>query len=384
MKTLTRIIILFAAFLISSSCIYILPFLFTPIEEELHTNLSELSLVVATSWIGGAIGGIVIGRLADRIGRRFSLTLAVVTSGLFLLLAGLVSSILIFFPLLFLVGLGVNGENGVSYALVAEWLKGKRGFTGGFMQGLYFLGAILSAISAGYLTFLGTNYWRTVLTLLGTITIIIGVITYALPESEVWRETRNVSNSVKGDSLGNYMGITLAGSAIAIGSLLYLVPTITLLPTLLEKVYFFSPAHASELLSISFIIGFVGYLVDGYLADKLGREVPVLIFSAIGLILSLLMLIITPVYIIPLIFFFSGFFAHFGVWISEFYPPKLRVTANNVVFFLGRLVGGGFGAFIILLLPFGLKGDIVTNLAVSLILVIVGAAYLSKVSARRR
>jgi hypothetical protein len=39
-------------------------------------------------------------------------------------------------------------------------------------------------------------------------------------------------------------------------------------------------------------------------------------------------------------FFSSGYFSFTGVWASETYPAEFRATGTNLVFLVGRIVGG--------------------------------------------
>jgi len=57
----------------------------------------------------------------------------------------------------FLVGFGVNAENGITYALVAENWRSGRGLMGGLVQGIYFVGIVLDAVVSGMI-----RNWRLV------------------------------------------------------------------------------------------------------------------------------------------------------------------------------------------------------------------------------
>ena len=135
-------------FLVSAIAIYSIVPLLPYLEVKFHTSLTTLALVISLGWVGGAIGGVIIGVLSDSYGRRLMLFISVLVFGISSLLSYFVNSVYLLFITWFLLGFGVNGENGISYAVVAETLKGGRGTIGGFMQGLYFAGYLLSLVLA--------------------------------------------------------------------------------------------------------------------------------------------------------------------------------------------------------------------------------------------
>lgn len=111
-------------------------FLMVPIAADLGLDdARDLPWIVGWTLAATAVGGFVFGRLADRAGRRFAITLSIVvySAGAFatafadgywsLLLARLVT------------GIGVGGEWGVGHAIVAETYPSRlRGRAAGLLQ----------------------------------------------------------------------------------------------------------------------------------------------------------------------------------------------------------------------------------------------------------
>ena len=335
-------------FLISAIAIYSIVPLLPSLELKFHTSLTTLALVISLGWVGGAIGGVIIGVLSDSYGRRLMLFISVLMFGISSLLSYFITSVYLLFASWFFVGFGVNGENGISYAFIAETLKGGRGTIGGFMQGLYFAGYLLSLVLAlTHFSFL----------IVGILALVLSPLSLTISESSR-RGFKPFSNLKE-------INVRLAtiSSLLAISAFLYTVPFISLLPTLFKEL------HVSySILIIASVVGIIFYALSGYISDVLGRKRTSIIFSAIATIGGILFYFLVRSF--PLIVFLvllgSSFFSYLGVWISELYPPKLRATGNNLSFLLGRIIGGGFGVTLVTLLPFSL------SLNLTIILIICG------------
>ena len=117
------------------------------------------------------------------------------------------------------------------------------------------------------------------------------------------------------------------------------------LPSILQKQHGLSVSNSS-LWTISTIIGMsLGMLCFGQVLDKFGAKISYSIFliaSAASVFLyvfaqSAIALLIGGAFVG---FFVNGMFAGYGAVISSFYPTHIRSTANNVIFNVGRAVGG--------------------------------------------
>ncbi len=374
--SLPQIIIIFLGFLIAATALFSLTFVLAPLSHSLHLSLSQASLVVTMSWVGGGLGGLGFGWLADRWGRRRGLLMALGLVAVSAILGSQASNGAILAIAWFLVGSGVNGENGASYALIAEGIaKRRRGVTGSTMAGLYFAGALVGVVMTGIVLVHFPSAWRDVLMLAGILVAIIWVFMWWVPESEVWQAKRKSGPRVRPEPASAMfrpplLRVTIGGTALAIGGLLYLVPFLSLISSYLESVQRWSVTRTTTLLIVGFALGFCGYVLDGLVADRWGRVKGAWSFIAAAFVAGVAFWMGAPTILtVPAIFFTSGFFAHFGVWMSESYPPALKARGNNLTFMAGRVVGGGLGPVLATSLPWQLK----TNLSV----VLVGAAIIS-------
>jgi MFS family permease len=117
------------------------------------------------------------------------------------------------------------------------------------------------------------------------------------------------------------------------------------LPSMLQKSHGFS-VSGSAIWTISTIVGMViGMLTFGVIMDRLGSRVSYGIFlvsSALAVFLysfasSGIALLIGGAIVG---FFANGMYAGYGALISNHYPTRMRSTATNTIFNLGRAVGG--------------------------------------------
>src|SRR5262245_34669147 len=107
-------------------------------------------MALAAFLAGGAVGGVLFGALADRIGRVRAMTFTILMYSLFTCLTAFSQSWWHVIALRFLVALGTGGEWAVASALVAEVFPPKaRSWSGAIFHGSSTLGTYL-AVAAGY------------------------------------------------------------------------------------------------------------------------------------------------------------------------------------------------------------------------------------------
>ncbi|MEM3225692.1 MAG: MFS transporter [Saccharolobus sp.] len=350
---LRSLVALLILFLLSALSVYSISFVLPTLAKIYGQGVY---FTVPMSWIGGAIGGVLLSILADKWSRRISLLISIFLFTIPLLINFLIKNLSLLYLAWFIIGFGVNGENGLSYAYAAELSpQGYRGFVGSIMQGLYFIGALMGLIWS----FLFRNI-ETYFLSLGLLSSLSFVLWFLIPESK-WRTKRSNVKVAK---------TVILGSIFAIGSFLFIVPLVSLSFSVLSIL----KVNSFLILSIALILGMISFTLAGRISDILGRKKTTFIFIAISIIFSIIMLLTFNYLIIaitiPALMIGSSFFAYFGVWMSEVFPPEARATLTNLVFFLGRLIGGGFGVSLVLLMPFGLKDDLSVALIISSILVL--------------
>lgn len=109
--------------------------------EDWQITAVEAGAIGSTGPIGMMIGAIVLGSLADRLGRRNILTLSVAVFSLASVLCGVVADPTLFAALRFIAGLGIGGLMPTVIAMVTDYAPRGRGST--------LVGIVTCAISVG-------------------------------------------------------------------------------------------------------------------------------------------------------------------------------------------------------------------------------------------
>lgn len=333
--------------------------------ERFQAPVAAVLLAIPIDFIGGAVGGVLLGYVADRWGRRTSLIISSLLFSVPILAAAGARALWELYALWFLVGIGVNSQNGVTYAVLVETLRSSRGSVGGFTQGLYFIGFLLDVVTHGLAP--GPSRF---FTYVGLLSLALG-----LPLSAVVPETVAAMRGQRQPglrSMGRRLAmLTAALSTITVGAFMFSVPLLSVTPS------FVASMHIGEgALEVITFIGFLGFVVGGLLSDMLGRLRVQLAFSAAGLAASLLLVYmgegLPGAAALAFMFFFSGYFSFIGVWAGESYPPQYRATATNLVFLVGRVVGG-FSAIIAAgLYPSSLRVGTALTCAIGNMLAVIG------------
>ena len=353
-------------FLLSAYVMYSISFVIVPLSEYLSVSTTAIVGAITLSWIGGAIGGLIFGRLSDLIGRRKALLISFFLFSIPEILMLEVHNLIELYALWFIIGLGVNGENGISYAVIAELrLVSFRGLLGGIMQGFYALGALLGAITA---LILGKDFMGLFL-IAGLLSLISFAFYPFIPEA------RFIGKSKFSDIFkGNVLVLTVIGSIASLSSFLFIIPAFELLPTIVKN---------DEVIAIGDIISTFSFALAGYISDIKSRKFSAITFGVIAIFSSIVFSLISNPLVSLLIFFSSAFFAFFGVWLSELYPARIRGTGSNFALLIGRLIGGGFGTLIVALIAsegIGLREALGITLVITSIVSVLAMSLLKPVT----
>lgn len=168
----------------------------SPLQQTYATNMGldegQISLMLATPVLVGALGRIVIGAMTDRFGGRKMFTAVLLLSAPAVLLVALAGSINSF-PLLLVSGfyLGVAGTifaAGVPFS--SAWFPPERR---GFANGVFGMGMIGTAVSAMATPRLaqGIGYLPTHLLIAGLLVAMAALVWFLMRESPVWQPSRD-------------------------------------------------------------------------------------------------------------------------------------------------------------------------------------------------
>ncbi|APX78431.1 MFS transporter [Achromobacter insolitus] len=149
-------------------------------------------------FIGMLIGAFVFGRMADRIGRRPVLMIAVIIDAF----AGVASAFAPEFAWLlflrFLTGIGVGGTLPVDYTMMAEFLPSdRRGRWLVLLESFWAVGTIFLALLALAATSWGDDAWRVIFFVTGLPALIGVVLRFYIPESPMYLNRNGKSDHAR-------------------------------------------------------------------------------------------------------------------------------------------------------------------------------------------
>ncbi len=332
---------------------------------QLELTLSDRSMgaLISIALVAAAAGGIVFGRLADRMGRVRAMTLSMLV---YSLATGALATSQTFWQLAFwraVVGFGMGGEWSCGSVLVSEtWPDRHRAKAIGFMQAGWAIGALMAAgLSALVLESYG---WRALFVIGAFPALIALFIRRSLEEPDIWQQAkkRTIAMARKTSMLDIFRPPlrrkTIIASLLTSSVLIAYWGLFSWLPGFLATPIAKGGAGMtltkSALWTIVVQLGsLAGYLSFGFIADKIGRRPAFTMFMIAAAI-------VVPVYATapsattllflgPLVGFFgSGYFSLFGALLSELFPTAIRATGQGFCYNIGRLASAA-GPFAIAL-----------------------------------
>ena len=337
----------FAGWLFDYYEIALMTFLIVPISLEFDLSKTQGALLLSMQLLGIAVGGVVFGYLGDRIGRRRVLMATILIFGLFTLARAFAPSYEVLLVLGVVAAIGLGGEFGVGQSLVAEVVPAhKRGFWGGALYSGVGLGLAGAALVGGYL--LPAIGWRWTFAVSCFPILLAIVVRFGAPESAVWEQESGRGHKVATD------WALVRSSAFIKAFLLCLVAcaieffafygVASFLPTYLIEVQGFSFGRAAWWTVVVGLAIFIGSLMCGFLADRIGRRATWSLMATIAAVGSLVLGITFEANIssswtlIPIFVLYvgTGVAAAFGMVFAEQFPTRVRSLGVGSALQIGR------------------------------------------------
>ena len=315
-------------------------FAIVSIQKEFGLSSAMMGGLTSVALIASAIGGIVFGRLADRIGRVRAMTFSILlysgaTAGL-----ATAQSLWQLVAWRILVGLGMGGEWSCGSVLVAEtWPAQHRAKAMGIMQSGWAIGAMLAAgLSALILEPFG---WR-VLFLVGAAPAALAFyIRRTVEEPPVWTARSKEPSRWTEIFTGEYLYRTVIATLLASSVLVAYWGVTSWLPTFLMADL--GVTRGAAWLIVLQVGAFFGYISFGWIADRIGRRSAFTLFMICATIVVPLFAFgaRTPLMLLllgPLVGYFAhGYFSLFGAMLAELFPTRIRASAQGFCYNAGRL-----------------------------------------------
>ena len=350
---LIRLTTVLALMTLGCSAMYAGVMVLEPLALELDTGRGNSSLIYGSFMIGFALGGVFMGRLADRLGIMVPAVIGSLALPAGFYLAAHASSILEI-SLAFCLLCGFLGSSFSMAPLIADishWFSRRRGLAVGIaFSGSYVAGAIWPPILQRMFDAQG---WRESFIDLALLTLVLmallSLLLYPKPTTNVRLTTAGSNNS------------NLTNSAISAGSLQSLIclagfgccvamamPQIHIVPYVMDLGH---PAmRGAEMLGLMLGFGIISRIGSGWLSDRIGGVATLLLGSTLQLAVLIAFLTgnsLVFLYGISIAFGLSqgGIVPSYTIILRAFFPPKQagwRISTS----FLFTVAGMAFGGWV--------------------------------------
>jgi MFS family permease len=328
--------------------------------------------VIALTLLGWGIGGLIGGVIADYLGRKRTMMLAILAYSVMTGLSAFAWDWVSFAVLRFLVGLAIGSEWVTGASIVSElWPDRVRGRGVGLMQCGLGIGFFLASFAWLFVGAMGPNSWRYMF-LIGVLPALLTLwVRRAIPESERWERVNDQRQAaIERKRSGAALGAQDEALARFTVADLFVEPEIrhrVILAFLMSLATTFAfwgigawippyigaaaakaglsnqawQSYAGMALNGSAIPGYVAF---GFLADAFGRK-PVTIFYVVASMLSVALLFLWAQDLTFMLvgaglcgIFVSGQYTWMAAWLPELFPTRMRATAAGFVFNTPRLI----------------------------------------------
>jgi MFS family permease len=323
-------------------------------------------LLTSMLLLGWALGGILFGKITDKIGRTRTLLFTMLTYALATAACAFAPNLYVLMIFRFIASLGIGGEWAAGASLVAETVpENKRTLAGA----LLYTSAPMGLLLAGFISKLFTKTldvfaqdpslaWRAVF-LTGLVPAFLAfLIRLKVKEPERWQSLGQAEPKIRELFSGEILKKTLGGLAMAIPALIVWWSCNAFIP-----VIFGFLSHGDQSLRTEYVTyatycfcfgGVIGTLLTIPIADHLGRRTMFFVYFSLSAVAVWLTFSDTlglsawsRVYMMVFIGITTfGVFGSFTFYFPELFPTRLRGTGSGFCYNTGRIITALF--------PFGI------------------------------
>lgn len=348
-------------------------FVLDAIRADLGLSAGQVGFLATASLVAAAVGGIIAGGLADRIGRVRTMQLTILAYAVGSLLCGLAQDYWQLLLFRVLLGLGYGGDWSASSLLMAEYAQpATRGRVLGALVGAAPVGNIVAAAVAAVLAGIVAPDlgWR-IIFLVGLAPALLAfVLRREVKESPVYRAARAADaggrKAASGGGIARLLGaefrwLTLGGVLLATGAMSGLYVVLIWGPTFMRSREGFTVEQVS-LLAILFQIGsWAGFMAGGYAQDALGRKRSFALFAILaalstwGYVGFALDGVALAAGGIVVGFTTSAVVSGLGAYLAELFPVEIRGIGQGTTYSVGRAMAA---------VPITVVGDLASGIGI--------------------
>lgn len=344
-------------------------------QDDPTAQLLNTAGVFALGFLMRPLGGWMFGRIADKIGRKQSMTLSVLLMSLGSLLialtptyktVGIVAPVLLLTARL-LQGLSVGGEYGVSATYLSEMANSnRRGFYSSF-QYVTLIGGQLIALAIQLILqkFILTEEqlhdwgWRIPFAIGAILSIVALYLRKNLHETEAFQSQKSKGESAKGTikELLRHPRAVLTVVGLTLGGTLAFYTYTTYMQKFLVNTVHLSKGESTLISFVSLFFFAVLQPVFGGLSDRIGRRLLLISFGVLGTFCTVPLLTLlshtTNVYgafalLLVALLIVSGYTSINAVVKAELFPAQIRALGVGLPYALTVAIFGGSAEYVAL------------------------------------
>jgi MFS family permease len=329
------------------SVVVILP----SVQQDFGVLRADATLPYTLTMLGFGLGGITLGRLADRYGIVIPMLIGTVALSAGYLLSGVAPTLFLFALTHLLIGIGASVTFAPMMADLSHWFTRRRGIAVAIAaSGNYLAGAIWPPIVQYSSSTIG---WRPTQLWIG-----VFVLVAILPLTFMFRRRIALAEVSSASAAAAGARSTLGLSSTALMVILSVAGLSCCVAMAMPQVHIvaycgdlgYGAARGAEMLSLMLAFGIVSRVASGFVADRIGGVGTLLIGSFLqGLALFLYLFFdgLTSLYVISMLFglFQGGIVPMYAVIVREYFPPQEAGVRVGIVIF-STIIGMAFGGWI--------------------------------------
>jgi SHS family lactate transporter-like MFS transporter len=371
---------------------FVLTYCISAIATDFHVGVKEVTEALFWTLVMRPVGALIFGALAEKIGRRPTLMINIISFCVFEVASGFAPTLHSLLICRALFGIAMGGEWGVGAALAFETLpEENRGFFSGLLQEGYVIGNLLAASVYGLLfshlpaagSGMMTN-WRLMFFIGAAPAILVFYIRSKVAESPAYlagkakavKPSLNLSDVMR--YLPNFIFLVLLMTAFTSFS----HGTQDLYPTFLQKNKGFSSGTTGWVSDVGHIGALLGGITFGTLSERWGRRRCIVIAA----LMAIPMIYLWAFTAVPLMVAAGGFLMQFmvqGAWgiipahLNELSPAAVRATFPGLAYQLGNLLSSRNGPLQASMAAKYFKGQLGPVLAITVAVVAIAVSLLA-------
>jgi MFS family permease len=320
------------------------------VQSEFSATRGAVSLAATMMFMGFGVGGVVMGRITDRVGILAALGVGIAVLCFSFVLAGLSAALWQFVAIYFLIGLGTSATFAPLMAEVSHWFERYRGLAVALVaSGNYIAGTVWPPLVNWGIQTIG---WRGTHIAIGIFCTVSMALLVAVLRAKMGGAAAHdhanappprIDPQLSTNALTVLLSVAVFACCVAMA-----MPQVHIVAYCGDLGY--GVARGAEMLSLMMGFGIISRIGSGFLADKIGGIRTLLIGSgaqAFALLFYLFFDSLTSLYFISAMFglFQGGIVPSYTIIVREAMPAREAATRVGILMF-ASVFGMSFGGWV--------------------------------------